>query len=465
VTAWSSAGFAAVAELVAERAGLTFPESRRAATESDMKRAMEEAEETSLSAYLARLERDPRLFDALLDLLTVGETYFFRHPQQFEAIRQSILPEVRARRGPGHPLRAWSAACASGEEAYSLAILFEEEGLGPEAHVLGTDVSRRALFRARQATYGAWSFRGTSDALKQRHFLHKDGCYALRPALKDRVRIEYLNLMADAYPSVSTGTWAMDLILCRNVFIYFPAQVVEEVARRLLACLGDGGWLVTAASDPLLGEMADFDVVTTPAGLFYRRHLQRRSVVVPPSAPRPWPMLSATADKALPPPAAAAPRPEAAHRIQETATREGPLAAEKAARAEAARHPLVPEAHFLLAMMLLDQGREGEALEAARRALYLDRSLAVVHFVIGRIQRRTGDADGAARAFRNARDLAAARPPEESLPLSEGERAAALAEAAAAELALLETEPDGTRSVAAGSSSLPLRRQGGVGDR
>ena len=92
------------------------------------------------------------LLDDLLVELTVGETYFYREPGQFEFLRREVLPGLR---GSGEPVRAWSAGCASGEEAYTLAMLFADEGLGDRAHVLATDICREALARARRANYGA----------------------------------------------------------------------------------------------------------------------------------------------------------------------------------------------------------------------------------------------------------------------------------------------------------------------
>jgi chemotaxis protein methyltransferase CheR len=104
----------------------------------------------------------------------------------------------------------------------------------------------------------------------------------------------------------------------------------------------------------------------------------------------------------------------------------------------AARHPLATELHYLHAVLLLERGRDEEAVDAARRALYLDRSLAIVHFLLGSILQRRGDWAGARRAYRNAREICAARPAEELVPLAEGEAAGRLAEAAAAQLAILE---------------------------
>src|SRR3546814_526285 len=100
-----------------------------------------------------RLGDEAPLLDELIAESTVGETYFFREPGHFAFIRDEVIPEMRRLRGVDHVLRAWSAGCASGEEPYSLAILFEEMGLASRTHIIATDISRAALLRAHEAVY------------------------------------------------------------------------------------------------------------------------------------------------------------------------------------------------------------------------------------------------------------------------------------------------------------------------
>src|SRR4051812_45918439 len=166
--------FQAVADLVGRRAGLAFEPPRRADAELGIRRAMARAGIGDPARYRARIGRDEALLDDLIGELTVGETYFFREPAQFRFLRAEVLPEIRRRRGAGHLLRAWSAGCATGEEAYSLAMTFAAAGLGNSARVLATDISRAALAGARRASYGAWSLRGEAAELA-RPFLRRDG--------------------------------------------------------------------------------------------------------------------------------------------------------------------------------------------------------------------------------------------------------------------------------------------------
>ena len=191
---WTHPAFEAVADLLVRRTGLVFGPTRRDGAEAGMRRAMGRAGVREPERYRDLLEADADALDDLVVELTVGETYFFREPAQFQFLRREVLPDLRLRHGPGAAVRAWSAACASGEEAYSLAILLVEEGAGPHSHLLATDISRAALAKARRAVYGAWSLRG-------------EGAAAAAPYLKpDGGRFALTSASAAASAS-STSTW------------------------------------------------------------------------------------------------------------------------------------------------------------------------------------------------------------------------------------------------------------------
>jgi len=268
--AWTHPAYAALADLVARHAGLFFSAQRTDTAELGMRRAMTRAGVHDPEAYQLQVAARREALDDLIVELTVGETYFFREPAQFRFIRRDVLPELRRSRGET-AIRVWSCGCASGEEPYTLAIILEEEGFGERAFLLATDISRAALARARQARFGAWSLRGEGLTSAQA-YLHRLGpVHILDERIRRRVRFEQLNLAQDTYPSATNGTWGMDLILCRNVLIYFDRDTVRAVARRLYESLAPGGWLFTASSDPPLAGEAPFETVVTGDGVFYRR--------------------------------------------------------------------------------------------------------------------------------------------------------------------------------------------------
>jgi chemotaxis protein methyltransferase CheR len=481
-------GVQPVADFLTSRTGLSLAGCRRDDILNGIRRAMARAEVQDARRYLALLQGGGVLLDDLISEVTVGETYFFRHPAQFDDLRQTILPTLLRQRRPGHRLRIWSAGCASGEEAYSLAILADQLGAASGVHLLGTDISRDALASARAATYGSWSFRGVDEAVVRRYFQRVGQRWRLDRHLAGLVQFGFLNLALDAYPSTPSGAWAMDLILCRNVLIYLDREVTARMAQGFFATLADGGWLVTGPSDPPLDGDAPFERISTPAGVSYRKPGvgDRPSPGLPPgkgtdpsfAAPAVEPLVPlqvkppvagpalVTSPPSMPgttvaqggDPVAEAHAalaagdydrvmaltdgggcgPEAAVlRVRAIANRLGVEEAARVAGAEAGRHPLFPGIHYLQAVLLLDLGRLGEAEQAARRIVYLDRSLAAAQFLLGAILRRRGNGEGARQAYRNARSLALARPGAEPVPLAEGELAGRLVAAAEAELALL----------------------------
>jgi len=430
--------------LVAQRSGMVFAPNRRVEAEAGIARGMRRAGGADLAAYFARVRDDVAALDDLVDELVVGETHFMRDPDQMALIRRDVLPALKERRlAGGPPARIWSTGCATGEEAYSLAIMLEEEGQDDGALFLGTDLSAAALQKARAAAYPAWSLRGASPGFLEDYFQLTRGRRVLVERIRSKVRFERLNLVGEE-DYATKGASGMDLILCRNVLIYFDHQAAGRIAARLFDCLAEGGVLLTAGADPLLAEYAPFEVQVTRAGLVYRRPRSAQLIEARPSIAPAAPTPPSTA--AVPPPPSAAVVPtvlpdlgrEAFLRVTAHANAKGAVGAERIAQAALRRHPLDARLHYLRATLLLalDQGEEAE--DAAERALYLEPTLAVAHFLLGTILRRRGERPGALRSFRNARDLCAARPADEEVPAGAGERTGALHSAAAAEMERLE---------------------------
>jgi chemotaxis protein methyltransferase CheR len=438
--------------LVAQQSGMVFAPNRHLEADAGIARAMKRAGADDLDAYLELVRGDGIGLDGLVDELTVGETHFMRDPEQLELVRREVFPALKARRGVA--ARVWSAGCATGEEPYSLAILLAEEGMSDGAVVLGTDLSTVSLAKARTGSYSDYSMRDVGSAFLQDYFRRVRGCRVLVDRIRSMVRFERLNLVGpDDY--AAAGAFAMDLILCRNVLIYFGHEKVGRIAARLYDCLAEGGVLLTAGADPILADYAPFEVEITRVGLVYRRPRLPRTEAAPPrrarAAPsRPWSPdhVRRVADReesaaiiALPPSPPELGR-EAFARVIGHANASGAEEAERIAEASLRRHPLDAPLHYLRASLLLSLDRDEEAEHEAQRALYLDRSLAVGHFLLGTILRKRGARPLARRAFRNVRDLCAARPPDEEVRAGAGEKAGVLHFAASAEMARLEQTGD-----------------------
>lgn len=429
------------ADAIQRLTGLVFQPSRRADFAGALGHAMRRAGERDTAQYLERVRQDSALQDELIAEITVGETYFFRDPGQLQVVREVALASFARDRH----LRLWSAGCATGEEPYTLAMLLRESGHA-NATIVGTDLSRLALGRARRAHYSRWSLRGVSDELRARYFEMVETQARPVETIRRAVDFRYLNLAEDTYPSLAAGIWHMDIILCRNVLIYLDEATVARVAARLLDALSPDGWLFLGGADPLLGNIIPCEVITTPAGLAYRRKGAEQTVVL--SQRRSAPLDERTVESLAPVERA----PDSVLKATEVASpgmdwireirrhaNQGEI--ERATRLcdralERMRDSV--ELHYLHSVLLAEAGQYDAAAQAARRALYIDRDLAVAHLSLGQSLARLGDGRGAKVALQNARRLLAALPAEAIVPASDGETAGRLAEMTRVQLRLSE---------------------------
>jgi chemotaxis protein methyltransferase CheR len=192
------------------------------------------------------LAEDRTTLAALIEHTVVGETYFYRHPEQLAALQRHLF-------GSPQPLRIWSAGCATGEEPYSVAMALLESGRPPgRDRILATDVSERALARAREGAFGSWSMRRLPPWLRARHFAEEGAAMRIAPEVRAMVAFERHNLASDPAPP-----GPFDLVLCRNVLIYFDPTVAAEVLYRLVGAVRPGGFLVLGpVEQPLAAPLA-----------------------------------------------------------------------------------------------------------------------------------------------------------------------------------------------------------------
>ncbi len=223
-------------------------------------------------AYQRFLRLDPRgpaeLLDAV-EVLTTNETYFYREPEQLRALERDILPSLARERGGERRLRLLSAGCSTGEEAYTLAALLLGAGRfdGWELEVRGVDLSRRCLARAEAGAYGDQAFRSTEGQALRRWFHLQDGRWVVDEALRRLVHLGPANLL----DGVGLPPGPFDVILCRNVLLYFDPPARRRVLRHLHARLGEGGWLLLGHAESLLQLSADFELVRLERELVFRK--------------------------------------------------------------------------------------------------------------------------------------------------------------------------------------------------
>ena len=422
-------------EFIAAHMGLHFPVERWPDLQRGIRNAApelgytreEECVRWLMSAPLTR----PQI-KILASNLTVGETYFFREKRVFEIFAEQILPElIQARRGGEQHLRFWSAACCTGEEAYSLAITLRRtipDLKDWQVTILATDLNSGFLQKAALGEFGEWSFREAPAWLKEQYFECGGGNrYAIRPEIRRMVQFEQLNLAEDTFPSLLTDTNAMDVIFCRNVLMYFAPAQAHRAVTQLQRCLVAGGWLALSASETAVAPARQLTPVNFDGAILYRKGERLPAPAVVPLPPVVWAMPVVEQPR-IPSPA---PVPDVQELIQVTRelANQGRLAEALAAADQLVRgEKLNPVAHYLRAMILLEQGALPEASKALRQAVYLDHNFVIAHFALGNLARSAGRRKEADKHFTNVLHLLDRHQQDDILPESEGLTAGRLAE-------------------------------------
>jgi chemotaxis methyl-accepting protein methylase len=372
-----------LADLVRERSGIALHGEQRidalAAALGKLAPGMDAA-----GALRAASDPDdgPRFVTALLEAVAVHETFFFRQRQDLDAIDwRQLLANAQIAGSPR--IRIWVAACSTGEEAYTLAILAAEEfGGDPPVAILATDLSRAALARAQAGRYAGRSVRHVEHAQRERWFEREGRDFAPVASLRRHVTFRQHNLVTDAPPSQG-----FDLIVCRNVLIYFDPSTVERVLDTLDRALAPSGALLLGAADRLC------------------RPPSRRPSARAPARARPAPARAGwRAARPAPRRPAAAAAPAEGTIAQALAAADGGRLDEAAAIVDRilAADPLDADAHFIRGIAELGRGEAAAAVTALRRALYLDPEFGFAAFKLARAYDQLGDAPAARRAYLQA---------------------------------------------------------------
>lgn len=400
--------FRMVSALLEERCGLLFHAGNRDILDGGLNR-LAEAEHLSLSALVRRLVGpgpglDEELMQRVIQAVTICETYFFRHPEQFAVLGEHATPQLL--HSGRRRLRAWSAGCATGEEGYSLAMMLSSAALGTEVQVLGTDLNHASLRHAERARYGRHSLRVPSLLLDA--FLQPLPCdeYEVVASIRKLVSFRSLNLRDPSFPAQFAGGEAFDIILCRNVLVYFAPALIVPILARLRDCLTEGGFLCVSALD-YTNQIPGLEVV------FYDGvPLLRRSSPPAARAGTPWPSrltpgISTTSSRATP---AGSPlrrtqpgvtssgtvpaleRPSSASGSEaiaaaKLAADEGRLDSAAAIARDALAHHRSPEALHLLALVLGEKGQTAEMEALLNEAIEKNPGYVLGHLSLGLLER------------------------------------------------------------------------------
>lgn len=347
---------------------------------------------------------------ALAIPLTAGETYFFRDSGQHALLQKEILPELIGRRREERTLRIWCAACSSGEEAYSLAILLDELMTGqPQWNILilGTDINQSALDKARRGIYTEWSFRGMSDERRQRYFRPHKNTWVLDDAIRSKVTFRPGDLVADRFPDHASGLHDMDLILCRNTFIYMEPQIVSRIADKLTETLSEGGTLITGHGELYAHHLGNLRARVFPESIVYQKvsapfcpptpsSFAETARLIPRQTAATSPAIWKTGVVVTPPEPAI---PEICKEIAGSAMHQAWQHANQGQRGMAAqsceeliaKDPLVAEPHYLLALLAQERGDFAKAKELLKKVIYLDPSFIAAYLDLGDLYEREDD--------------------------------------------------------------------------
>lgn len=258
--------FERLRDLLHDCAGLWFGADARPTIERRLQKRLVATHSQSFAQYLRRLtDGDAAELEEAVETCTVNETYVFRQEYQLRAFRYEILPRLAKR----ERVLVWSAGCATGEEAYTIAAIVLESGLVPpnRVHVFGTDISRSCIAFARRGVYSQASFRGVTNPLYSHYFVRQpDGSRAVSPELKGVCKFRHANLLSD-----TAFAGAVDVIFCRNVLIHMGELARQRVVAGFFNRLSPGGYLLLGHSESLLADPSPFEVAQLSEDIVYRR--------------------------------------------------------------------------------------------------------------------------------------------------------------------------------------------------
>lgn len=445
--------FPAIKALIVSETGHHYYEDKDGQLAEKIGRRMAAIGIADPTLYLERL-RDPamgpREWRQLESELTIKETFFFRFAEQFAALKTQILPAMIARHAEDRHLRIWSAGCSTGAEPYSLAVLIHDllgEKVGDwSVSILGTDLDEAALVDARAALYGSWALRAVEPEERARLFQPEKDRWRLKAAYRGMVRFERHNLLDLLDPAPAIGRNEYDLILCRNLLIYFRPDVGTRLVSALGQRLAVHGKLLLGHAETGLAAESDLAPVELDGIVAYVRDDARSAAgdegpdapEPAPAPPRPRPPLPPrraprTVPRRLPTaPAPARPPEPAPSSLDDVRVLLGQgetRAARRLIELMKTERRSDPVLLYLDGLGALAEEDKAGAEKALRGALYLDRGFVMAHYLLGRHLLREGREQEGRRSLGNAAEAVATTDPYAPVPEGEGLTAADLRQA------------------------------------
>lgn len=483
-----------ISNVIALRLGLNFPPERWADLERSLITTLNQTNLSSneFISLLTNNSLSRKQLDILAGNLTIGETYFFRDKKFYEALEETILPDlINSRRKNDYYLRVWCAGCATGEEPYSISILLHK--LLPDINqwkitLLATDINPHFLRKMEAGIYNEWSFRDVPDSIIQKYFVKtpnshykSEGSFRILDHIKKIVTPAYLNLAEDCYPSLLNNTNAMDIIICRNVLMYFTPGNSKKVVQCFYRSLIENGWLIVSPSETSQIQFNQYSMVNLHNEIFYQKDSHSKVSDALPEVsllnyhdvyeqiPETLPELEASflTTEEIPQPINT---PGKIHRTQSVTYQEVQTLFERGEYIEAKKslmqyfqdnyndpdaHSLLarihanegnlreafawcgkavsldrmnPSHHYLMASILQEQNKFEGAITSIKRALYLDPNFVPGYFTLGNIYAKLGSVKESKKNFNNALQLLRKYQPDEVFKEADGMTAKRLIE-------------------------------------
>lgn len=423
-----------------------------------------------------------RVVSILAKHITIGETYFFRHPEQFEFIKKTWLPSFieRKNRAKEKNIRIWSAGCSTGEEPYSLAILLHEAlpNLSSwDITIFATDINENSLAFAKQGYYSEWSFRGVESLIKEKYFITQKSSlteqvgilpgkrYQVKSHISKMVTFEQFNLVAFPWDSDMLGAENFDLILCRNVLMYFTREKVKAIIGAFYNHLDQDGLFLVSPSEAWFARNTEFNLYPAPnLSIFNKKPLEQpkphRQTQSIPHISVPKKELVSQKNKLIDlsinasSPTIAVVYNSAENELQKNITSQTILETSKTPKspeidlAQTARKladngkltealALIDSAlasditkaeyHYLKALILMNMNRNSEAEPILKKALFLEPEMVSAYLALASIFQTTGNQDAMRRQYRTALKIVSKMDDAEIVPYSDGMPAKALA--------------------------------------